>query len=379
MFSKVERIGWLWVIGYLGLAACANTPTLPPLSTLAPTTPPQSTAAPPLISAATFTPNVTATPRPTNLPTATPEPLLRALTTGGCCVQPFFAPNGQAVWFIDKPSETSPSGLWGVPLTGGEPQFITEKIGLLSADGTLMAYPQAGQTYVERVATGERWTVPTAGRAIFFSPDNQLIAWQEASASANFDRRQVTFWVAQADGTNARSVLSVIGGGLAGWMPDSQRLLITGRESFDVDPYLATVHITDRTLTGLARSLNIRNAVPSPGSGWVAYQINFTGDLAQDGLWIAKTDGRAAKKLSVFGAFRWRTENQLLVLPLELGRGGQRVLQVEAATAQVSVLVPETPNFRIAAGDWNLAPDGNQLIFVNADDRNIWLMNLPSE
>ncbi|MBL8046249.1 MAG: hypothetical protein JNL09_06900 [Anaerolineales bacterium] len=368
----------LWVIGYLGLAACASAPTLPPLSTLAPTTPPQSIATP-LISAATFTPNASATPRPTNPPTATPVPLLRALTMGSCCVQPAFAPDGQAVWFIDKPNETSPSGLWGVPLTGGEPQFITEKIGVFSTDGSLMAYPEAGQTYVERVASGERWTVPAAGRAIFFSPDNQMIAWQEASASANFDRRQVTFWVAQADGSNARSVLSVIGGGLAGWLPDSQRLLITGRESFDVDPYLATLHITDRTLTGLARSLNIRNAIASPGGGWVAYQINFTGDIARDGLWIAKTDGSAAEKLSLFGAFRWRNENQLLVLPLELGRGGQRIMQVDAATAQVNVLVPETPNFRIAAGDWTLSPDGNQLVFVNTDDRNIWLMNLPTE
>ncbi|MBA3534431.1 MAG: hypothetical protein H0T73_21125, partial [Ardenticatenales bacterium] len=62
-------------------------PTAPPL--LAPTLPPSPTAIP----------SATATAEPT----AIPMPALRQLTTGGCCVNPAWRADGQAVQFLDKP------------------------------------------------------------------------------------------------------------------------------------------------------------------------------------------------------------------------------------------------------------------------------------
>ncbi len=318
----------------------------------------------------------------TPAPTPTPGPSLRPLTFNGCCTQPFWSPDGAQVWFLDKPSETQPGGVWGVSVAGGSPdgtpQFITDKIGVFSPDATLIAYPEAGQTIVERVATGERWIVPAGGRAIIFSPDSALIAWQTASASANFDRRLVEIWASGFDGSNARKVTQVIGGGLAGWFPDSARLLISGRETFEAEPFLAVVNLADGALTGVARGPNLRGALVSPGGGWVAYQVAFSGDLSRDGLWIVRADGSEARRVRAFGAYRWRTEGRLLIVPLELNLGSHRLLEVNAATGRLHELTdPYQTAFRIAAGDWALSPDGNRLVFVNAADRNLWLLELP--
>jgi hypothetical protein len=38
---------------------------------------------------------------------------------------------------------------------------------------------------------------------------------------------------------------------------------------------------------------------------------------------------------------------------------------------------PMATPLQILDGDWSLSPDGNQLVYVNAVDRNIWLLELP--
>jgi len=67
------------------------------------------------------------------------------------------------VWFIDKPDEDGPSGVWGVDVSGGDPRFIADRVGVYSPEGNLIAYPEGGRTYIERVG-GERWVAPSDGR-----------------------------------------------------------------------------------------------------------------------------------------------------------------------------------------------------------------------
>ena len=320
-------------------------------------------------------PTYTSAPAPTITPT--PAPALRQLTTGGCCVQPFWAPDGSQVWFIDKPDEDGPSGVWGVDVSGGDPRFIADRVGVYSPEGNLIAYPEGGRTYIERVG-GERWVAPSDGRAISFSPDEQLILWQAASSSANFDQRVVEVWVARADGSDPRRAAQLMGGGVSGWFPDNQRVLVSVREPERSDSSLAALNLADGSLTIIGRGARLRGGLLSPEGGWVAYQITFSGDPAQDGLWLARTDGTEARRLDVFGAYRWRSEGRLLVIPLEASSGSHRLLEIDAVTGQVRALTdPLVTPFRVAVGDWVPSPDGNHVVFVSADDHNLWVMDLP--
>jgi hypothetical protein len=100
----------------LALAACGPAPTGSTPTTAA------LIAAPTLANTQAVTPvlqsepGVSATPTPipdTPAPSPTPGPVLRQMTTGGCCTQPFWSPDGTAIWFIDKPPDL-PSGVWAV-------------------------------------------------------------------------------------------------------------------------------------------------------------------------------------------------------------------------------------------------------------------------
>jgi hypothetical protein len=376
---NTARLGVFIALGLTVGCAANPTPTsVVPLSPVVAVTPAPTSTLPP---AQTPTPTLT----PTQTLTPTPAPVLRQLTTGGCCVQPFWSPDGSQVWFIDRPDPNGPSGVWGVNVSGGEPQLITDRVGVYSPDGSLIAYPEAGKTYIERLALsgaeggGERWVISrTAGRAVSFSPDSRLILWQAASSAEDFDRRVVEVWIANVDGTGARRSAQLIGGGVSGWFPDSARLLINGRESLSADPYLAALDLTDGRVTIIARGARLRGGTLSSEGGWVAYQITFSGDPAQDGLWVARTDGSGARKLEVFGAYRWRSEGRLWVIPLEADAASHRLLEVDAASGQVRALTdPAVTPFRIAGGDWSPAPDGNRVVFVSAEDHNLWVIELP--
>jgi Tol biopolymer transport system component len=290
-------------------------------------------------------------------------------------VQPFWSADGSQVRYIDRPSSGQPSGIWGVSASGGQPSFVTARLGIYSPDDKLVAYPEGGQTYIERVG-GERWTVDNGGRAIVFSPEGSQVAWQAASSLVNFDTRQVQIWVAGVDGSGARKVAELEGGGLAGWFPDGRRLLVTSRDGdFGL---VQALKIDDGRLALIARAPHIQGAVLSPQGGWVAYAIAFSGDAGLDGLWVAPADGGAAQRLDAFGGFAWRAEGRLLIIPLEASASGNRLLEIEAATGvERSLASAAATRFQIAGGNWALSPDGSHLAFVSATDHNIWILDMP--
>lgn len=298
---------------------------------------------------------------------------------GQCCTEPGWSPDGTRIWYIDG-NGSGGSALWSVdPARPFEPERVRERLGLISPDGALLAYPQAGTTVIERLSDGQIWVAPSGGRAISFSPDSSQILWTVATATQNFDRRAVQVWMANVDGSAARAV-AVLTGGSAGWMPDSRRLLITNRDLADQPPVLAVYDPADGATAALERSEFIRGTALSRDGVWVAYTLQFTGDLGRDGLWVRRLDDLTlpARRVEVYGAYRWRPDNTLLMIPLEPGSAGHRVLAIDPATGSVRDLIDpaETP-FRILGGDFSLSPDGRRLAFVNAADRSVWVLELP--
>lgn len=361
-------IGW-WVLALAGVGfGCRGVaPSVAPVAS----TPTASASPAPAVATPTLP--------PTPSPSATPGPRLWRLTDNGCCVQPFWSPDGREVWFLDRPSPEAPAGIWGIPWTGGTPRWVTDRLGVFSPDGRRRAYLEAGQTVIEDLEMGVRAIVPSGGRAVVFSPDGGWIAWEVGDREApSLDRRVSTLWVARWNGEEARPVRRLVGGGFAGWFPDGQRVLVLTREAPGGDPFLAVLDLRDGSLRPIAQGERLRGAQISPAGGWVAYQRLFSGDASQDGLWVVRSDGTEGRRLPVFGAYRWRGEGRLLVIPLEPGAPSHRVLEVDASTGEVRPLTdPAQVSFRIVGGDWALSPDGRRIVFVSAFDRNLWILELP--
>ncbi|MEW5870431.1 MAG: hypothetical protein AB1894_14240 [Chloroflexota bacterium] len=382
---RASRHTLLWAALLLAGTACG--PLQPPAPTRtngpATTTPAPAASAAPATATARQGAPVPATPEPATpalMSTPTNAPSLRQLTRGGCCVQPFWSPDGAQVLFLDRPAPEAPVGLWGVDVTGGEPRLVTDKLGLYSTDMRLRAFLQSGRTTVERLSDGVRWTIPNNGRMPYFSPDGEWLAWNAGESGPPDDTARRQVWVSRVDGSQAQRLIDLTGGSMQAWLPDG-RLLVSQRMQSPASGQalfaLALQGENAGELVELARGQRLRAITISPQGSWLAYVVAFSGDPAQDGLWLLHLSSGERRRLDLFGSFRWRDDQRLLLVPLDLSQPPHRLLQIEAASGQVIDLTdPALTSFKIANGDWSVSPDGRRLVFVSAQDQNIWLLEL---
>ncbi|HEY44807.1 MAG TPA: hypothetical protein G4O11_12565 [Anaerolineae bacterium] len=324
-------------------------------------------------------------PTPTWTPVRTPTPTVIGvqtpfrLTEGGCCPYPSWSPDSRWIPFLDHPGRYEPAGLYAIAANGGEVVLIVERTGIFSRDWSRVAYLDSGRTFVERWADGKRWEIPNEGRSVRFSPSGQLIEWEVMSRGIEFpDLRQQAIWLANYDGTDAREIVTIMGGEFVGWINGEQEILVTGR----LAPYgpsgVWKISIEDGAGQLLLEVDRVRSPLLSLGTDWLAFTVAFDTREEQNGLWVMRTDGSFSKKLGIFGAYRWRHEGVLLVIPLDLELPGPTLWQVDVLSGNAWRLVDlSSASLRIASNDWQPSPDGEKMVFRSAEDQNLWVLELP--
>ena len=376
------------------LAGCSNTAAIPAVATLPQTSVPITPS--PVSNLESQTPTAT-TPSPISTlqsPTPTAEESAISnpqssisytqLVTGGCCVQPFFSPDGSRVLYLDKPAPDALTGLWAVTLTQPlqTPALFSERLGPFSPDMSLNAFLQNGRTIVERTSDGQQWTIDNGGRRVLFSPDNTHIAWVVGEESGNFDVRKGDIYLANADGSNARLLTTLYGGGVQGWFHDSARLLVSGKANrTDITPTLSILNLADGSLQKLVDIDRSRAILISPDDRSLVYYISQARDETQDGMYlldVTKADAQPVR-LDFFGAYRWCSPTRLYYVPMQPDAPSQSLWRFDVTTLQSTLVITASADssFHISNGDWDLSPDGRHLVYVNASDHNIWLITLP--
>jgi Tol biopolymer transport system component len=366
---KIKTALALSLLSGVLLAACARTDPVPvPLATATPT--PTATVR--------LTPQSTSTP----LPTPTPTPQLVQLTTGGCCVMPSWSPDSRQVVFVDKPSADAPAGLYAVDILTGalKPPQWSGRVGLYSPNRSLVAYPDKFSMVVEKPSTGDKWTLPGI-LPIVFAPDDQHLAWDnDMDTTGPYDQRPSDVFVADFDERKPVRVTRVYGGGLVGWLPGGMKLMYSGRPSLDVrERTLTVLDLTTNVTATLITAERLSGMSVSNAGTWIAYTITFDADKSRNGLWLQRTDGSPARRLELWGAYQWRDDSRLLVIPMRQSSDQVfEVWEVDAASGASRKLTDSavTP-LQILNGDWRVSPDGRHIVYVNSVDRNLWLMTLP--
>jgi Tol biopolymer transport system component len=320
---------------------------------------------------------------PTPSPSLKSTASLRQLTQGGCCVQPFFSPDGQQVLFIDKPGAEAATGMYAVEISNPQTPLLQETvIGFRSADRTIVAVMDGDLARFTNEATGETWTINTGGNWPRFAPDNRQVLWVATDREGPYDRRQSDVWLANLDGSEARRRFTVFGGGFTGWLPDSQRAAFIGRDNPNEEKQTLFVYdFQNERRTNLFSHKRLRGGEISPNGSWISFFITFSDEAADNGLWLVSTASQIQRQLELprFGGYRWQDDDTLLFIPLRLPEEpGMQLWTIAAATGQFQPLTnPESLVFSISNGDWEVSPDGRHVVFVNSTDQNIWLLTLP--
>lgn len=327
-------------------------------------------------------------PRTPGVPVAVADAAPNRLTTGGCCVRPFWRADGRALRFIDRPPDggggEGVTGIYEVSLDGpadAPPALVSETIGTFSPDQRWRIDLAAGRTTLARLADGASFEVPAGGRGVTFSPGGDQIAWQADNPNASFERQVARIMVASPDGTGAREVTRLSSGSLVDWLGEDA-LLVRARANADGDSDIDV--LSRQPLAGgppaeILRAPRMRGLALSPDRRRLAYSVSGAADTNANGLWLAALDGSTPPRRldDLFGAYRWRDARRLVVVPFDVGAASMRLVELDAATLAARPLTdPAAQPFRIEGGDWSVSPDGRTMAFVSADDRNIWTIAL---
>jgi Tol biopolymer transport system component len=165
-----------------------------------------------------------------------------------------------------------------------------------------------------------------------------------------------------------------------GWLPRGLSMLFLGRPSLSTrERTLTALDLRTNEAIDLVTAERIAGVGISPEGSWVSYFISFNEDDERNGIWMQRTDGSGARKLDMWGAYQWRDDSHLLVIPARSSADEAfEIWEVDADTGEQHKLTDAavTP-LDILNGDWRVSPDGKHIVFVNNADRNLWLLELP--
>ncbi len=306
-------------------------------------------------------------------------PSILSLTEEGCCAGSAWSIDSEWILYFDKPSPDDPVGLYGIPFLGGDVTLFNPRVGSYAQDWSLVAYNEAGVTYVERWADGSRWPIPSEGREVHISPNGEHVLWEIGSrAITSPDRRQRKTWISNYDGGEPRELLTLHGGSFIGWIGDDS-ILVSGRLAPPDPAGLWKISISDGGAQRLFDTVKPRSVLLSPNGKWLAVTIAFENVPGRNGIWAVRTDGRLSVKLPVYGSYRWRTDGHLLVIPLDMDEPDPYVLQFDLEEDRVwRITDPLKTSLPIANNDWQVSPDGQKMVFLSAIDGNLQVLYLPS-
>jgi hypothetical protein len=312
-------------------------------------------------------------------------PAGRQITTGDCCTQPYWDEGSSEVRFIDQPGLDVPLGIWGVDLAQPEagPQLVSERLGVYSPDGTLIAYPdrETGLAVIERLADGQLWVLDTQGRGLRFTPDSRHVIWTTYDEDAPRDSREETMWLANVDGSDARALLRARRTDAVAWLSAGE-LLMTRRIPGGSDQQLFTLSLSDGGQRELLQaSPRMRGLALSPDRRYMVYYVTFETESAENGVWLMdlQNPGQPAQKLPFFGTYRWRDDRRLIYVPFDPIATYHDFYEYNVVTGQEYPLFPDGTKLTIANNDWQVSPDGRKIVMVAASGLQldgIWVLEI---
>jgi Tol biopolymer transport system component len=323
------------------------------------------------------------TPPSDPAPLATPA-FGRQITSGNCCTQPTWSSDSTQVRFIDQPGPEAPLGIWAIDVTQTTPtpQLVSNRLGIYSPDGTLVAYPgrTEGMTSIERLADGEIWEIDTEGRSPNFTPDSQHITWAVYDDDAPSDNREEVIWQANVDGSDPQILLRTRRTGTAAWLSED-RILILRRIPGGSNQELFIVSLPSGRETKLLELPRTRGMTFSLDRRYLVYYVTFEPEAEKNGLWLL--DLQAARptplKLPFFGSYRWRDSQHLVYIPFDPQATSHNFYEYNTRTGQTRPLFPGGTNLVIANSDWQISPDGRHIVLTAAKGTaldGLWVLDL---
>ncbi|MFN2252194.1 MAG: hypothetical protein ACK2UL_09790 [Anaerolineae bacterium] len=306
------------------------------------------------------------------------------LTEPGCCPLPFWSADGRTVLMWDEIGDSGGAGIYGVPVTGGAAQFVSDLPVSLHLGGRFTTAGDGDATVVTRQSDGASWRLETQGASVALAVDGSRAAWVEGLDGwvPGNALPPLTHRVAEmrTDAVTVTRVAAPVGYAISDWTATGGWLMSLMDRRSD-EPTLIRFDPDSGEVTELLDGERLRTLRASPGRTWVALTRTYEAEANDNGVYIISADGAAPpRRLELAGGYRWRSDDELLLVPQTSEGGPMELWLIDApsgAARKLPVALPDGMPFRIAAGEWSVAPNGEHLAFRSAIDDAVWALQLP--
>jgi hypothetical protein len=141
---------------------------------------------------------------------------------------------------------------------------------------------------------------------------------------------------------------------------------------------LSIYNTSDNTVFTLGTWKNMRSLSIAPGGRRLMFYLTWQDEPESDGVYTIETfPGASAQRLPWFGGWRWRDADSVYYLPFDFTSPHHTLAYYHIPTGENRVLVtPDDLAFTIMNGDWAVSADGRRIVFHNAADRTMWLLEM---
>jgi hypothetical protein len=298
----------------------------------------------------------------------------RQIMNFGCCAGAWW--NQDTIYFMDG-GEGQIADMYALPRDAAEPTIAATDTAppLLSADGTYQVIYQQTQSIIQRLDDGAQWAFSIPGSFPVLSPSNERIFWAQGDDDTG---REI--WVAALDGSlNQRIWASQGRNASARWL-DDDHLLISEREPVPGRyTTLTVVNVNDTLAYPLGTWWGVRNIQIAPGGQRLIFFSTFNPDITNDGAFALDIQpGAVPQRLPWFADYRWRDSSSLFYITYDPATDIQQLNFYDVLSGEFIPLTdPALTPFTIANGDWSVSPDGTAIVFQDARDGNLWLLEQP--
>jgi Tol biopolymer transport system component len=245
-----------------------------------------------------------------------------------------------------------------------------------------MAYPDRarGIAIVERLSDSEQWEIDSQESRVSFTPDSQHLVWIEYDEDVPWDSREETIWLANVDGSKARAVFSGRRTDPVAWLSDDELLMIR-RFARTSEGQMFSLSLKDGSQTELMTVPRMRGLTLSADRRYLVYYVSFQAEAEQNGVWLIDLQNPALspEKLPFFGTYRWRDPQRLIYIPLDPDATTHDFYEYNVRTRDTRSLFPAGTNLTVANNDWQVSPDGRQIVLVAAKGTaldGIWVLDI---
>ncbi|MBW4437607.1 MAG: peptidoglycan DD-metalloendopeptidase family protein [Pleurocapsa minor GSE-CHR-MK-17-07R] len=301
---------------------------------------------------------------------------LTRLGYDGCCTgAQWDLVDSSVLYTIDGPvGQRASIFQWNIEQAGAYQAIGQAPPPFTSADGSHVIAPRGESEFaITRVADGVEYVVNTGGEFPSLSADNSKIMFM-VTAEGGDGQPMTNIWVANVDGSNARTLLSFPGIS-ARWL-DADRLLLSVRSE-----QITQLSVVDVNTTGaftIGQWERVRGLTIAPGGGRLMFYVTNQQDPTMSGTYTVETvAGAQPQKLDWFGAYTWRDADSVYYVPFDSTQSINMLRYYHVVTGEDRLLTdPATQPFAIANGDWSVSPDGTRIAFWNALDDTTWMLEV---